>query len=86
MSNIEKRLSGPNRRAVLGMAGAGALALASRPAFADPVKLQFWDMIWGPPAYIDAAKSLVDQFNKVTTPASRSNIALCPGTIGTRPS
>ncbi|CAM2155544.1 multiple sugar transport system substrate-binding protein [Pararobbsia alpina] len=30
----------------------------------DPVKLQFWDMIWGPPSYIDAAKNLVTDFNK----------------------
>jgi multiple sugar transport system substrate-binding protein len=30
----------------------------------DPVKLAFWDMIWGPPQYIDAAKALVADFNK----------------------
>ncbi|MCW5221268.1 sugar ABC transporter substrate-binding protein [Verminephrobacter aporrectodeae subsp. tuberculatae] len=30
----------------------------------SPVKLQFWDMIWGPTEYIDTAKSLVAQFNK----------------------
>ncbi|MCZ8515487.1 sugar ABC transporter substrate-binding protein [Paenibacillus filicis] len=27
-------------------------------------QLQFWDMVWGPPEYIDTAKALVDQFNK----------------------
>ncbi|MFH5182430.1 ABC transporter substrate-binding protein [Paenibacillus sp. TAB 01] len=27
------------------------------------VELQFWDMVWGPPEYIDTAKALVDQFN-----------------------
>jgi multiple sugar transport system substrate-binding protein len=26
-------------------------------------ELQFWDMVWGPPEYIDTAKKLVDQFN-----------------------
>jgi multiple sugar transport system substrate-binding protein len=30
----------------------------------DHVDLQFWDMIWGPPEYIDAGKSLVAQFNQ----------------------
>lgn len=28
------------------------------------VELQFWDMVWGPPEYIDTAKALVEQFNK----------------------
>lgn len=28
------------------------------------VELQFWDMVWGPPEYIDTAKQLVDQFNQ----------------------
>ena len=30
----------------------------------DAVKLQFWDMVWGPPEYIDTAKALVAEFNK----------------------
>jgi multiple sugar transport system substrate-binding protein len=30
----------------------------------DHVDLQFWDMIWGPPEYIDAGKALVEQFNQ----------------------
>jgi multiple sugar transport system substrate-binding protein len=30
----------------------------------DHVDLQFWDMIWGPPEYIDTAKALVAQFNQ----------------------
>lgn len=30
----------------------------------EAVKLNFWDMIWGPPEYIDSAKDLVAQFNK----------------------
>ena len=28
----------------------------------DHIDLQFWDMIWGPPEYIDAGKALVGQF------------------------
>jgi multiple sugar transport system substrate-binding protein len=30
----------------------------------DHVDLQFWDMIWGPPEYIDAGKALVTEFNQ----------------------
>ncbi len=44
--------------------GAALVALSAIPAAAqEPVKLRFWDMIWGPPQYIDAAKGLVDEFN-----------------------
>ena len=46
-------------------AGAGLAALLAAPASAqEPVKLHFWDMLWGPAQYIDAAKGLVDEFNK----------------------
>jgi multiple sugar transport system substrate-binding protein len=41
----------------------------------DHVDLQFWDMIWGGPEYIDAGKALVSQFNQEhpdTTVAYRS--------------
>jgi multiple sugar transport system substrate-binding protein len=31
---------------------------------AQSVTLQFWDMIWGPPEYIDTARELVEQFNE----------------------
>jgi multiple sugar transport system substrate-binding protein len=44
--------------------GAFAAGLISASANAEPVQLHFWDMIWGPPEYIDAAKGLVDEFNK----------------------
>jgi multiple sugar transport system substrate-binding protein len=30
----------------------------------EHVDLQFWDMIWGPPEYIDTGKALVAQFNQ----------------------
>jgi multiple sugar transport system substrate-binding protein len=52
-------------RLIAWFAGVAAVALASLQAMAqEPVKLHFWDMIWGPPQYIDAAKGLVDEFNK----------------------
>ena len=28
------------------------------------VQIDYWDMVWGPPEYIDTAKALVDQFNQ----------------------
>ena len=47
------------------LAAALAISLSPVAAYAaDPVKLNFWDMIWGPPEYIDAAKELVAEFNK----------------------
>jgi multiple sugar transport system substrate-binding protein len=30
----------------------------------DHVDIEFWDMIWGPPEYIDVGKALVAQFNQ----------------------
>jgi len=39
-----------------------ALACLAGPACAQ-VTLNFWDMIWGPPEYIETAKKLVDSFN-----------------------
>ena len=42
-----------------------AVLVGSSPVQAkDHVDLQFWDMIWGPPEYIDAGKALVAQFNQ----------------------
>ncbi|MBZ9938942.1 sugar ABC transporter substrate-binding protein [Mesorhizobium sp. BR1-1-16] len=47
------------------IAAAALIGLAPMAASsADAVKLNFWDMIWGPPEYIDAAKELVGEFNK----------------------
>ena len=52
------------RRQVLASTAAVALAAGMAPALAqEKVKLDFWDMIWGPPEYIDAAKALVAKFN-----------------------
>lgn len=41
---------------------AAAAALVISPAQAQ-TKLQFWDMIWGPPEYIETAEKIVSQFN-----------------------
>lgn len=50
-----------HRRSLL----AAAPALLAAPALRaqSVVTLNFWDMIWGPPEYIDVAKRLVEQFN-----------------------
>ncbi|WEK50814.1 MAG: sugar ABC transporter substrate-binding protein [Candidatus Kaistia colombiensis] len=52
-------------RALACLAAAALVSLSPLSAQAqEPVKLNFWDMIWGPPEYIDSAKDLVAQFNK----------------------
>jgi len=43
-------------------AGQPAAAGAAAPAAAQ-VEIAYWDMVWGPPAYIDAGKKIIDQFN-----------------------
>ena len=48
----------------------------------DHVDLQFWDMIWGPPEYIDTGKALVTQFNQEH---SVLPIGLFPGRTGIKP-
>jgi multiple sugar transport system substrate-binding protein len=60
-----------NRRAVLkGAAGlslaAGLTGSAPGPTRAaqDAANLQFWDMVWGPPEYIDTNEALIGQFNE----------------------
>jgi len=63
MTTFDK--SAVTRRQVLASTAAVALAAGVVPqAFAqEKVQLDFWDMIWGPPEYIDAAKALVAKFN-----------------------
>lgn len=52
------------RRSLLKMALAGtALSLSMSPAFAQPISIDFWDMIWGGPTYPAAAQALVDKYN-----------------------
>jgi multiple sugar transport system substrate-binding protein len=54
-----------SRRQLLA-ATAGGLLAAPHIARAAPVTIEFWDMIWGPQEYIDAARRLVDRFNAQT--------------------
>jgi multiple sugar transport system substrate-binding protein len=49
----------------------------------DHVDLQFWDMIWGGPEYIDAGKGLVAQFNKENPDISVTTVRF-HGPTGTR--
>jgi multiple sugar transport system substrate-binding protein len=52
------------RRGALALAFAGtALGLSMSPALAQPVSIDFWDMIWGGPTYPEAAQALVDKYN-----------------------
>jgi multiple sugar transport system substrate-binding protein len=37
---------------------------ATAAAHADAVSVQFWDLVWGPPEYVDTAKKLVGQFTQ----------------------
>ena len=60
-----------NRRTVLqgaaGLgiaAGLGGWAPGRAGAAQDTVDLEFWDMVWGPPEYIDTNEALVSQFNE----------------------
>lgn len=54
----------PTRRGLMLMALAGtALSLTMGPALAQPVSIDFWDMIWGGPEYPVAAQALVDKYN-----------------------
>lgn len=55
------------RRFSLAAVAAGvalAFGINGTAAAQTPVKIQFWDMPWGPAEYIDTAKSLVAQFNQ----------------------
>ncbi len=50
--------------AVGGSVAVAQLPVASAVVLAqDKTKLEFWDMVWGPPEYIDTAKKLVEQYN-----------------------
>jgi multiple sugar transport system substrate-binding protein len=68
MTRKTNSLSRRNFLKAAAAAGAG-LAISRLPgvkiAFAEATgPVQFWDMVWGPPEYIDSARKLVDQFNK----------------------
>ena len=49
---------------MLSIAATAASALLSVSTSQAKVEVQFWDMIWGGPEYIDAGKALVAQFNQ----------------------
>jgi multiple sugar transport system substrate-binding protein len=57
-----------DRRTLLKGAAAFGLAAGAGQRFmrrgAAATNLQFWDMVWGPPEYIDTGKKLVEEFNK----------------------
>ena len=38
-------------------------AATTAPPAAAPIALQYWDMVWGPPEYVDTGKTLIDNFN-----------------------
>lgn len=59
-SNAPKR----GRAWIVASLAAVLIGLSPMTASAEAVKLNFWDMIWGPPEYIDTAKELVAEFNK----------------------
>jgi multiple sugar transport system substrate-binding protein len=49
----------------LGLAsGLGGWASRHSAAAQDAVGLEFWDMVWGPPEYIDTNEGLISQFNE----------------------
>src|SRR5512136_304783 len=41
----------------------GPQAKPTSPPAAPATTVQFWDMVWGPPEYVDTGKKLIDQFN-----------------------
>ena len=42
---------------------AQAVQPTAAPAAAEAVSLQYWDMVWGPPEYVDTGKKLIDKYN-----------------------
>ena len=45
-------------------AGLGGWATRNPVAAQDAATLEFWDMVWGPPEYIDTNEALISQFNE----------------------
>lgn len=76
MHSMKNRL---NRRSLVG--GAAGLAMSTTLATRlnmpaalaqDTANLDFWDMVWGPPEYIETGERLVDEFNSATPDISVS--------------
>jgi multiple sugar transport system substrate-binding protein len=59
-----KRSHPPKPRFILSVAATATAAFLSVSTSQAKVDVQFWDMIWGGPEYIDAGKALVAQFNQ----------------------
>lgn len=64
MKAPKPRLLTTHRLAVLAMTSVTILLSSFAGQAKDHVDLQFWDMIWGGPEYIEAGKALVAQFNQ----------------------
>ena len=63
--NLHSRRTVLQGAAALGLAaGLGGGASGSRVAAQDAASLEFWDMVWGPPEYIDTNEALIAQFNE----------------------
>lgn len=57
-------MSNASRRTFMKLALATtALTMSMAPAFAQPINVDFWDMIWGGPEYPVAAQAMVDKYN-----------------------
>ena len=50
--------------AALGLSGAAGRRTSGQAHAQEGVTLEFWDMVWGPPEYIDTGEALVAQFNE----------------------
>jgi multiple sugar transport system substrate-binding protein len=50
--------------AAFGLSGMAGRRAAGRARAQEGVALEFWDMVWGPPEYIDTGERLVAQFNE----------------------
>ena len=59
-----KRSHPAKPRFILSVAATATAAFLSLSTSQAKVDVQFWDMIWGGPEYIDAGKALVAQFNQ----------------------
>jgi multiple sugar transport system substrate-binding protein len=64
LSSLKPMKTTSKLRPILSLAVTTATTLLGASSVQAKVDLQFWDMIWGGPEYIDAGKALVAQFNQ----------------------
>lgn len=50
--------------AISGPAATSAPEATATPGAGKAAEIQFWDMVWGPPEFIDSAKKLTEKFNQ----------------------